>query len=207
MNRDVTVVIPSLPVRADRLLTAIESVTSQQRPAEAIVVQFDASREGAATTRNKALEKVNTTWVAFLDDDDIFYPNHLKVCLDAAEESGADLIYPYSDFTGRTDPLMVMSNGVMVNPFGIPFGPEQEAHLRNRGNFIPVTTLVKTDLVKQVGGFPQQWGFAAKTCQDCEDYGLLLALLDAGARFHHAPHVTWRYNFWSGNTGGRPARI
>lgn len=204
MKRDVTVVIPSLPQRHMRLSNAVQSVAIQEQPAEAIVVQFDLNREGAATTRNKALEKVNTTWVAFLDDDDVFYPHHLRVCLDAAEESGADLVYPYADFKGN-DPLATVHNGQIVSPFGVSFGPEQEQYIRNRGNFIPVTHLVKTELVKLVGGFPQQNGFAARVSRDCEDYGLLLALLDIGAKFHHAPHVTWIYNFWSGNTGGRPA--
>lgn len=204
MSSDITVVIPHIAGRADRLAQAVHSVSLQTVAPEAVIIQYDHSREGAATTRNKAIEKVNTTWTAFLDDDDILFPNHLEVCLNTALETGADLVYPYGSFPDRSDPLAVSLNGAWVSPFGVPFGPEQEWHMRHNGNFIPVTHLCRTELVKKVGGFPQQNAFNAKVSGDCEDYGLLLALLDAGAKFVHAPVVTWAYNFHGSNTGGRP---
>jgi len=205
MNRDVTVVIPHIAGREDRLARAVASCTLQEEVPTAIIVQVDRDREGAATTRNKAVSKVDTTWIAFLDDDDELFPNHLKACLDEAERSGADLVYPYCDFGPHRDPLAVSHNAQWISPFKVPFGPEQEWHLRNHGNFIPVTHLVKTEWVKKVGGFPQQNGFPARVSGECEDYGLLLALLNAGAKFAHCPEITWAYHIHGENTGGRPA--
>jgi hypothetical protein len=121
--------------------------------------------------------------------------------MSAARETGADLVYPCMQIAGADrDPLAVAVNGNWVNPCGVRFGPEQEWHLRHRGNFIPVTYLVRTGLVRQVGGFPIP--FSAEWPRDCEDHGLLIRLLDAGCRIHHVPEKTWVYNFHAGNTGG-----
>jgi glycosyltransferase involved in cell wall biosynthesis len=213
-NRSVTVIIPTIPGREDLLRAATQSVLDQTEwvahPEQAFpgyVMQLDRDREGATTTRNKALQRVTTEWVAFLDDDDILYPDHLQACLDAAEQTGADLVYPYPDFAGQRDPLATLQNGRVVSPFGVPFGPEQEWWLRHRGGFIPVTHVVRRELVTRVGGFPQPGRFRASPgniSSDCEDFGLLLHLLDAGAQFHHLPERTWLYRLHDANTGGRP---
>jgi glycosyltransferase involved in cell wall biosynthesis len=213
-DRSVAVIIPTIPGREALLNAACRSVVNQtewvthhpRRPPW-YWVEVDGARSGAAATRNRALQGVNTEWVAFLDDDDILYPQHLEVCLDAAESSGADLVYPYPDFGSHRDPLATLQNGRVVLPFGVPFGPEQEWWLRNKGGFIPVTHLVRRELVLQVGGFPEQGSFpvpAGNNSGQCEDYGLLIRLLDAGARFFHTPHRTWRYRLHADNTGGRP---
>ncbi len=45
-----------------------------------------------AASRNVGLEHAAGEWIAFLDDDDIWLPDKLQVQLDAARETGADLI-------------------------------------------------------------------------------------------------------------------
>lgn len=214
-DRTTTIIIPTIPGRGELRTRALRSAMFQTewvaRVQEDIPqwwVQYDEQREGAAKTRNRAIERTEAHWLAFLDDDDLLSPEHLEVCLDAAEKTGADLVYPYPDFGDHRDPLATLHNGRIVKPFGVPFGPEQEWWLRNMGNFIPVTHLVRRELVQQVGGFPEQGGFqvaAGNNSGDCEDFGLLLRLLDAGAKFHHVPQVTWVYRQHDSNTGGRPA--
>lgn len=205
-RRDVTIVIPTHPGRLVLLAEAFASAVAQEHPPTAVVVQVDNERRGAAWARNEALKSVRTHWVAFLDSDDVLYPEHLQVCLDAAEESGADLVYPYFDIVGSTDVLATSEFGRVVNPEGIAFGPEQEQWLRQRGGFIPVTHLCRTDRVKKAGGFPQPNSFKVpegNVSADCEDYGLLIRLLDRGARFRHVPRRTWCYRVHEDNTGGR----
>lgn len=205
-RRDVTIVIPTHQGRDPALLMdAFASAVDQQHKAEAIIVQHDSERRGAAWTRNEALKSVRTHWVAFLDSDDWLYANHLQVLLDAAEESGADLVYPYFDTDGP-DVLSTSQFGRVVSPEGVPFGEEQKRWLYHRGGFIPVTHLCRTDRIKKAGGFPQQGRFQVldgNISGDCEDFGLLLRLLDRGARFHHAPVRTWFYRQHGANTGGR----
>lgn len=207
-GQDVTVVIATIPGREDLLGRALRSVNAQQILAANVVVAHDDERAGAAATRNRAVAAVETDWVAFLDDDDELLPNHLRVMLRGANRSGADLIYTYAEFAGGRDPLAACDNQrrLVPEPINVAWGTQQQWWLRNAGNFIPVTNLVRTSAIRAVGGFPRPYGFQAKTSRDCEDYGLLLALLDGGYRFHHVCGVrTWRYHFHGANTGGRGA--
>lgn len=197
LSRDlVTVVMAHLPERVTLVCRAIDSVFQQTEQVWGLIVEWASPGENAATVRNRALAAVGTKWVAFLDDDDEFLPDHIQVCMDAARTTGADLVYPGMWIEGRSDPLAVSVGGKWINPFGVTFGLEQEMHLRNHGNFIPVTYVAKTDLIHRVGGFPQPEPNIP------EDHGLLIRLLDAGARFHHVPVRTWRYHVHDANTGG-----
>jgi glycosyltransferase involved in cell wall biosynthesis len=183
----ITVVIPTIPNRVVELHRAVASVQAQT-VASVLVVELDAHREGAAVTRNRALAKVDTEWVAFLDDDDVLKPGHLKACARHAYLTGADVVYPGYDTVGE-DP---------VDCFGVPFDPD----LLRRRNYIPVTTLCRTEAVRSAGGFaphPDEHG------DPCEDWGLWLALAERGATFSHLPQRTWIWHV-NGGTRGRTER-
>lgn len=187
----VTVVIPHIPVREHLLTRALESVEAQTIEASVIVVT-DENHDGAAVTRNRGLMAVETEYVALLDDDDYFYPNHLEVCLNALREHDADLVYPWFDVIGGTDPLGM---------FGKPFDPE---HLE-ASNYIPVTVVAKTKTLQNVGGFVPHPRFAGDG-PPCEDWGCWLAVHNAGGKIVHAPEKTWAWVHNSGNTSGRGDR-
>lgn len=217
----VACIIPTIPGREVLLERALASARAQTRPFDEIIVEADPSRTGAADTRNRALERAarrEADWVTFLDDDDELLPNHVEVCLkrigwedrtpNLLDERPVTLVYTYAEFIGSRDPLATDDGtGRWVKPLGVPFGPAQERHLRTKGNFIPVTHMVRLQAVLEVGGFPRQNEFDAPVSRDCEDYGLLLRLLDAGARFVHEPVITWRYYFHEANTGGRAGGV
>jgi hypothetical protein len=186
----ITVVIPSIPSRLALLDRALASVEQQTLQAADALVQVDVNREGAAATRNRALEAVATEFVAFLDDDDELLPDHLKLCARAARLTGADVVYPGYEAVGGDDP---------VGCFGIPF----DGGLLEQRNFIPVTVLARTEAVLAAGGFqphPDEHG------DPCEDWGLWLAMHEQGATFYHLPRKTWRWNLSPGSTRGRPDR-
>jgi hypothetical protein len=216
---DVTYVTPTIPGRDELLHRAVLSVAQQRPPAHGVVVVRDSDRHGAWWARNKGLEQVDTPVVGWLDDDDRLLPNHTGVLIRAMQRTGADLVYSYPLFINGEDPLACCHNGKLVpRPVRVPFGPDQRLHLDSRdrefcpacqawtGNFIPVTYLVRTQLVREVGGFPQPYSMpSCRASGECEDYLLLLRLLDAGGIFHHVPAVTWEYHFHDDNTGGRGA--
>lgn len=186
MASGITVVIPTIPTRAALLARAVASVEAQTLPPAVVIVEHDHDREGPAVTRNRALERVQTSHVAFLDDDDILYPDHLRLLARFARLGQFDVAYPGYDCDD--DP---------VNMFGIPFSA---AFLRRR-NFIPVTVLARTEKVREAGGFQPQ---PDENGDPCEDWGLWLAMLRSGARFGHLPQKTWRWN--TGGTRGRTDR-
>lgn len=187
----VTAVIPvHLPRLGDALFDrAMSSVRWQDHPVDAISIAVDTTHAGAAATRNEALAGVTTQWTAFLDSDDMWRQSHIGSLLTAAQESGADVIYPW--FT--------------ITPYGDDPWPEREGQpfdenrLRTVENYIPVTVLVRTEMIHKSGGF-QPLGPPENPC---DDHGAWIALLDAGAVFHHLNRRTWAWRWHPGNTNGR----
>lgn len=183
---DITVLIPTIPGRERQLERALASVSAQLLKPKAVIVEPDPNRTGAAATRNRALERVATEWVAFLDDDDELYPDHLKLLARFVWATDVDVAYPGYDCTGLD----------RVGCFGVPFN---QTFLRQT-NYVPVTVLARTEKIRAAGGFrphPDANG------DPCEDWGLWLAMCDQGDRFGHLPAKTWLWHNDSASTRGR----
>jgi glycosyltransferase involved in cell wall biosynthesis len=189
---DVAVCIPTIPPRAHLLRRAVGSVQRQTLPVREIQVALDSDRQGAATTRNRTVEASTSEWVAFLDDDDEFLPHHIERLVAHQRETGADLVYPWFEVVDGVDPL---------GWGGRHFSPDE---LR-RYNYIPVTVLVRRELILAGGGFQNRSdGIGGATW---EDWNMWLALLDLGATFSHLPERTWRWHFGdTQHTHGRSDR-
>lgn len=173
---DVTFITPSLPERTDLLARAIQCVANQSLLPKDHLIGMDLHHsDKPAAIRNRLVEKVDTEWIAFLDDDDELYDYHLSYLMAACQD--ADVVYTHSVLAGRTDGMYFWR------------GPFDEPALR-RANYIPVTTLVRTEMFRKVGGFPLDW--------EPEDWHLWLKILDAGGRFVNVPVITWVYNFGTG---------
>lgn len=192
----VTVAIPAHTPRVQRHLhRALDSVLQQDRAVDGIVVSVDHDHNGAAVTRNRALAQVDTEWTAFLDSDDTFLHDHIRLLLERAEITGADLVYPHftvrlPDGTDGPDPF--------ADREGQPFDPQ----LLATRNTIPITVLVRTELIKDVGGFRNLNDSTAPGASPCEDMGAWQALLAAGAVFAPLHRRTWLWH-WGDNTSGR----
>jgi spore maturation protein CgeB len=114
-NPVVSVIIPTCD-RADLLVEAIESVKGQTYiDLEVIVVndggedisgvvdpyKSDCSitvlnlgeRKGPAMARNCGLKSARGKYIAYLDDDDVYYPNHLEAVVGFLEKSGSMVAY------------------------------------------------------------------------------------------------------------------
>lgn len=186
MNNDITVAIPTIPPRAEvELMRAVDSAKKQTLPPDEICIAVDTDHQGAAVTRQQALNGVNTKWVAFLDDDDYYYPTYLETCARLAVEHLADVVYTW--FDGN-------------NPFpmhrGKQWNPDEPHHLT-------MTLFVRTELAKQVGfttHHPEGWILPQ------EDWQFILGLRDAGAKFAGTDEVLWHYTINGKNTSGRPDR-
>lgn len=192
---DVTVVIPTIPTRPNKLVRAVKSAATQtQRPSD-ISIAVDTDRRGSAATRNRALRRVTTAWVAFLDDDDYLYPEHLDVLLKHAELTKADIVYPgchVIDPNSRPIPLREE-----WGRFGKPF----DADVLRQMSYIPVTSLVRTHLA-QAALFGPPEGIITPY----DDWGFYLRLLDLGADFAHVAETTWVWSHHGQNTSGQPDR-
>lgn len=187
----VAAIIPTIPPRVSNgdLARALLSVSAQTRPVDACLVSIDRDHTGAAATRNRAIRSTNCDWLAFLDDDDHWMPQHVEHLLTHAEATGSDIVYPWFEVEGGTDPL---------HSEGLPFDP---VSIQNT-NYIPVTVLVRRQAVMDVGCFPLP-GSDAWPHPDCEDWALWRALLAGGAKFSHLNERTWFWRHHGANTAGQ----
>jgi len=187
----ITVVIPTIPTRRQTYLhRALDSVLQQTLSPDALIVEVDHRHAGAAATRNAGLEKVTTPWVAFLDDDDEFLPEHLALCRTHAMLTGADMVYPWFEVPEGWDPF--------PDREGQAFDP---VVLETR-NTIPITVLIKTELIKAVGGFEPK----GPPDNPCDDWGAWIKVRNAGAKIEHLNRRTWLWHWHGGNTSGRGDR-
>ncbi len=50
--------------------------------------------------KNDLCFAAESKWIALLDDDDYFYPDHLASLVEAAEANGSDVAYSWCDVSG-----------------------------------------------------------------------------------------------------------
>lgn len=196
---DITVAIPTHLGR-DRagafLARAVASVSLQTLPARAVSIATDTEGEGAAATRQRALDAVSTAWVAFLDSDDEFLPMHLQQLSRWGRKTGADYVYSHYK----------VGSGGIADPrpwaLGKPFDTDAPHETT-------CTVLVRTGLAKQVG--VMQPGQDVASLQDGrlhagEDWLFTKGCAAAGAKIVHYPKVTWIWHHHGNNTSGIPGR-
>lgn len=194
---DITVAIPSHTGR-DRtgafLARAIASVTQQSLPARAISVAADTTGAGAPATRQRALDAVDTPWVAFLDSDDEFMAFHLEKLSRWGRKQGADYIFSHYQVAGESaDP----------RPWalGRPFDPDAPHETTT-------TVLVRTGLARTVGIMHEGMDAASlrRKLHAGEDWEFTRGCVAAGARIVHFPQITWVWHHHGLNTSGIPGR-
>lgn len=179
------VAVPAIPPRFEFLRRALDSVARQTLLPDQINVTMDTERMGAWHNRNRAWQALSTDFVAFLDDDDYWYPKHLALLAQTQRETNADIVYPWFDCI--SDPFPQFESLVWSN---------DEPHL------FPICYLVRRELLAEVGGFsepPMPSGYCAG-----EDWDLILKYVAAGARIVHLPERTWKYEHHGDNTSGLP---
>jgi len=90
----VTVCVPSLPERKGSIRErAIRSIRGQMLRAADIYIEIDREYKGSDHVRRVVLHRVETPYVAFVDDDDQLHENHLFLLMDLMLKTGADLTY------------------------------------------------------------------------------------------------------------------
>jgi glycosyltransferase involved in cell wall biosynthesis len=185
----VTVCIPTHPARLrgpQLLARALASVVTQTLQPVAILIVNDQERQGAGATRRRLLQLVDTEWVAWLDSDDEWLPEHLEKLHRVAVET--DSVYVFSWFHGR-DPL---------GHFGRPFNPCTPHHTT-------MNILVRTDLAREVGFRDNEKGRFAN-----EDWAFITGIAklacERGLKMTHLAERTWTYHQQGQNSSGQPGQ-
>jgi glycosyltransferase involved in cell wall biosynthesis len=183
----VSVVIPSRD-RWPLLSRAVRGALAQEGVELEVIVIDDGSREplepqlaglgdervrvlrhptslGVARARNRAVEAARAPWVAFLDDDDQWAPEHLARL---AAVAGDDVAFAFSRH------YLIDEQGVVVGRGPDPVGKEMLGQLV-AGNPVvtPSAVLARRELVQEVGGFDPAFSILA-------DWDLWLRLAQRG---------------------------
>lgn len=182
MPDTVGVAVPAIPPRSNLLQRAVGSVMAQTYPVSQVSISVDHERFGAARNRQRALDGINTDWVAFLDDDDAFMPQHVEKLIAFARDTQADYVFSWFEVVNGVDPF--------PQHFGKKYNVAEPHHTT-------ITVLVRTALARAIGFRDAGGG---------EDWNFTLRCIEAGAKIEHLPERTWYWHHDSHNTSGRPDR-
>ncbi len=173
-NAKVSVITPTIPERAALLAEAKASVERQTYREVEHLIEVDIRRIGPGFVRNELAKRSTAEWLVFLDDDDLLDPQFIELHLEHAEATGADLVYSICrmppTYTGWAPRVAEFDEALLRLP---------------RGNYIPVTVLLRHSMFEKVGGF--------HVSNSLDDWNLWLSLLSAGAKFQYLPCVCWSY--------------
>lgn len=169
----VSILTATIPDRESMLAEARASVAALDGDVEHLV-GIDGDRQGAGPVLNRLLSVATGEWVMVLDDDDLLDPDHLATVLPHVHQ--ADVLYTLprvegGDFTQYHEPF-------------------SGAALERGHNCVSHTALMRTDLVRDVGGWSVLRWF---------DLDLFRRLHRAGASFLQIPTVTWTYRLHGAN--------
>lgn len=128
---------------------------------------------GAAQSRNNGFKRARGEFIALLDADDRWLPEHLAVSVTALEESKKDLVY--------SSVLMIEDQTEL--PIAI-WGPDRRDlndfpyGLFRRNYITPSSTVMRRDVIADVG----PWGLGFRYCEDADYWFRCVA---AGKSFQH----------------------
>jgi GT2 family glycosyltransferase len=140
-----------------------------------IVLAKNEKRGGISAASNHGLELAQGKWIGFLDHDDLLEPDalfqHVKWLQDHRD---ADLIYSDED--------KLTEDGLDAPIFKPDWSPDYFLSC----NYICHFTLVRADVLGQVGGFRSEFDGA-------QDYDLFLRVIERTTRIDHIPRVLYHW--------------
>lgn len=137
---------------------------------------------GLTTTRNTGIAAARAKWIAILDSDDLWTPEHLAACVQRTEVGDADLVHGGSVlFESDTGAVLETrapdARAVAEFPLSL---------FENRYVIQPSSVLLAKALWERVGGFDPQFSHV-------EDREMWMRCARAGGRFAYTGRETCRY--------------
>ena len=203
---DVTVICATMPGRENVLPNAIRSVQEGILLPKAIRVVTSlpgflppCPQCDAGWKRNTGAATAETTWLAFIDDDNVWLPNYLYELWPLMNSGEYDVVYGFDKGITIRDPsgygVGWNEQYMRVDITGMPLN-ETLKYLGAKGwGVVDSNACVRTDVFREVKGFAVDWNGTAfaSTGLIAEDQDLWTRIALAGGRFGCAPVECWEY--------------
>lgn len=139
------------------------------------------ANKGLPQTRNTAMKSAFSPWLAPLDSDDVWLPNHLASCMAVARETHADIVHSGCDIFDSTTGKSIQDR--------VPTQEDlSDARLSIfQGTYIiqPSSVILSRAMWEKVGGFDLRFY--------CEDKAMWFRCLRSGATVRYTGEITCRY--------------
>lgn len=193
-----TIITPTIPGREALTARAIKSVFDQtMQPEYHIIVAQDLSDnkpqiQHVSEMRNYWIDRLDTPWVAFLDDDNYYLPYHLERLWDLAVTDAYDLVYADQSLAGDST---INCNG---------WTQEDLIAFYRTGNLSDINGfLIRTEFLQRIGGFSRtaalhddifkrgKWEEHWRPGYHSEEWDLMVRAANAGGRFRFNGEHSW----------------
>ncbi|WP_088892284.1 glycosyltransferase family 2 protein [Leptolyngbya ohadii] len=164
-----------------------EEIVSQFKnsfPNNSVIFLRHEVNQGLPGTRNTAIKAASGAYIALLDADDIWEPEHLQIAVDTLTREKADLVYS-SAYIFKDNPQI--RDGI-AGPTPEELKNFPDSLLIRIGSFIqPSTVVMRRQAIESVGLFNAEVRIA-------EDYDLFIRMADANLKFVYVNAKTclWR---------------
>jgi glycosyltransferase involved in cell wall biosynthesis len=139
-----------------------------------------------AASRNEGIRKASGEYIAFLDSDDWWKPEKLRLSFDALN-AGADIVYHDLFLANKSDQLFFWKKVVTRD-----LKPPIFVNLLNNGNCINNSSVVvRKNILSSIGGLSEDYGLIA-----IEDYDCWLRIAKLTDKFTRIPKSLGYY--WAG---------
>lgn len=140
----------------DRSLEIVRTIKDNR------ILIFEKENEGVAKTRNKGIEIAKAPYIAFLDADDLWYPNHLEVINQLITDFPDNSWYATSYYKQYSDRVLIeMFSPLFKTNFNR--GPVQDFFVNSTADSLAWTSALvfEKQFLKQLGGFDSKITFGA----------------------------------------------
>jgi len=142
---------------------------------------------GISGNTNKALELASGEYIGLLDHDDVLAPNALFEVVAALQEDDYDILYTDEDKVSADLKVHADPN----------FKPDFSIDLFCSHNYITHFFVVKSDIIKGVGGFRSEF-------DGSQDYDVMFRCIENSEKIKHIPKILYYWRIHGESVAGDP---